>query len=720
MDKFLGGGTNGVPLKLAKQACEECRRRKKRCLHVNAVTNSDSSSLGMVVYSILETRNGWFHSKVDHEEPTEPIPQQRSSPLATTASPASSSQFSALFEPREYIEGISQETAITPISSNDDDDDLITLLRKNQKRAEERTCSVIRTDNWPSMDLDFGKKSKKLLKFRKRPHKGDDEHQSHSKKRKRKIGRDHTSKKKKKRKRTHAVSTHDISATLSSDGKHSHKESQSSRLSVCQTDSQAKISHSVKERKTLPPYDTSQTRHPKAANREEKDGVRKTKRPTADPGTVKENGSTYFQAAHKPAAYFNNKIADSRMRQYDSPITRIENYKLHGIEARKQDKRSHTAKSRLAPFRRKIPNISVHPSRTPELDIAEEPNLDKFVVSQVDSGAITRGTRPSTISKPRVPICRNETQLARRIPVSNILQLDDILRKPLTLSEKCEAELIQQLQNRQPPRGVVIPQFKWMYTIKDIDNADIILDEDDKEHRAMTVKSFADREKANKWLDKSTSPEAVGGLEAIVSRTLTVEGPERLLKVDINMANGEHHVLWVERSMVELKKLDNKRREQEQWKPTPRQKLPHYVVTCDLFKYDTSLVRRSNDAGGDDDMMGFSGQDVGLGSYGVDVELQIEKLPPATFTVRELANEYAGKLFLEKSKVDRRFAEPSDVYWWQHNAVPEHKTAVAAACKPDGLYEAKLEAYDMSSRLGWNQIVVLVTEVDDVAGPVNF
>ncbi|KAI1273639.1 hypothetical protein F5Y07DRAFT_376192, partial [Xylaria sp. FL0933] len=259
-----------------------------------------------------------------------------------------------------------------------------------------------------------------------------------------------------------------------------------------------------------------------------------------------------------------------------------------------------------------------------------------------------------------------------------------------------------------------------MYTIKDIDNADIILDDDDKEQRAMIVKSFADREKANRWLDKNTSPESVGGLEAITSRTITVEGAERLLKVDINMANGEHHVLWVERSMVDVKKLDNKRREQEQWKPTPRQKLPHYVVTCDLFRYDTSIVRRNDTAGGDDDMMAFSGEDVGLGSYGVDVELQIEKLPPATFTVRELANEYAGKLFLEKSKVDRRFAESSDVYWWQHNAVPEHKSAVAAACKPDGLYEAKLEAYDMSSRLGWNQIVVLVTEVDDVAGPVNF
>ncbi|KAI0426483.1 hypothetical protein F5Y09DRAFT_318737 [Xylaria sp. FL1042] len=256
-----------------------------------------------------------------------------------------------------------------------------------------------------------------------------------------------------------------------------------------------------------------------------------------------------------------------------------------------------------------------------------------------------------------------------------------------------------------------------MYTIKDIDSADIILDDEDKEERAMTVKSFADREKANKWLDKNTSPEAVGGFEAIASRTITVEGPERLLKVDINMANGEHHILWVERSLVELRKLDNKRREQEQWKPTPRQKLPHYVVTCDLLRYDTNLFSRHDDAGGSDDMMTSLDQDAEIG---VNVQLHIEKLPPATFTIREFANEYAGKLFLEKSKVDRHFAEPADVFWWQHNAVPEHKRAVAAACKPDGLYELTMEAYDMSSRLGWNQILVHVTEVDDVAGPVNF
>ncbi|KAJ8132575.1 hypothetical protein O1611_g1045 [Lasiodiplodia mahajangana] len=112
------------------------------------------------------------------------------------------------------------------------------------------------------------------------------------------------------------------------------------------------------------------------------------------------------------------------------------------------------------------------------------------------------------------------------------------------------------------------------------------------------------------------------------------------------------------------------------------------------------------------------------GRYYDDVEALLrdncEKLPLETFTIREMANERAGELFLKNSKVDRRFAQPGDVFWWQCNAIPEHKKAAAAARKPGRLYEAALQAYDMNDRLGWDQLIVNVHEVDDIKGPVNF
>ncbi|KAI8625248.1 hypothetical protein F5Y19DRAFT_450776 [Xylariaceae sp. FL1651] len=237
------------------------------------------------------------------------------------------------------------------------------------------------------------------------------------------------------------------------------------------------------------------------------------------------------------------------------------------------------------------------------------------------------------------------------------------------------------------------------------------------EKKVVKVRTFADREKANEYLHKNTSPENVGGLEAIASRTATLEGPERLLKVDLALSNGEHQLMWVEQGMVALNGLNADLRKQKQWQPTPRPTFPHYIVVCELITYETSPVTADEDAISLIDRTDISPPSP---TMGLGVELDIEKLPLATFTVREMANEYAGKLFLEKLAVKKQFSEPADVSWWEHNALPEHRRAEIRASRPGCLYEASLETYDMCLRLGWNQIAVHVHEVDDVTGPVNF
>ncbi|KAI0526189.1 hypothetical protein F5B22DRAFT_655413 [Xylaria bambusicola] len=294
-----------------------------------------------------------------------------------------------------------------------------------------------------------------------------------------------------------------------------------------------------------------------------------------------------------------------------------------------------------------------------------------------------------------------------------------------------ETKIIQQLQRRQRPRALVVPEYKWAYIVKCIDNADLILDDEDKKKRTMTIKSFADREKANLELHRYTSPETVGGLDAIASRSSALEGPQRLLKVDLQLTNGEHYLFWIEQDMVVLRELEAKVRNQKQWAPVERPKFPHYIVTCDLITYETCHVTHSleqpkpnEDEGedSDDEMMSLSSQRNELVFTGTNIDTRIEKLPLMTFTFREMANEYAGDLFLKRSKVDEQAVTLDEVLWWEQNALPKHKKAVAAARKPHGLYEIELDIddIDMESRLGWSQILVHVHEVPDVVGPVNF
>ncbi|KAI0200794.1 hypothetical protein F4808DRAFT_460610 [Astrocystis sublimbata] len=361
-------------------------------------------------------------------------------------------------------------------------------------------------------------------------------------------------------------------------------------------------------------------------------------------------------------------------------------------------KRSHKAKtSELAPFSQANPRSKVDTASKP--GTAEQHLQRDYITARIDAEPLRLNTQAPTASQ-----YRTDEPQQNRLPVSR------------TCSEERKAALVSQFESRMRHREHVLPERKWGYTIKYFtDSAEIVLDEDDLEKVVMEDRSFADREQANEYLYKKTSPDAVGGLEAIAKRTTTLEGPERLLRVDIRLTNGEYHVMWVERNMVILDKLTEERRKQVQWQPTPRPTFPHYVVTCDLLTCKASRVTRPEDGDRDhDDVDGV------LGDSGANVELSIEKLPSTTFTIREMANEYAGKLFLERSRVESRFAKPSDVNWWRCKALPIHKRAVIDARKSDGLYELAMPVDALSTRLGYDTILINVHEVYDVNGPVNF
>ncbi|KAI1426139.1 hypothetical protein F5Y12DRAFT_713588 [Xylaria sp. FL1777] len=598
------------------------------------------------------------------------------------------------FERHQYTNGISPETAIT-IDSSDDDVDLTTLLRKHQTcySAQERLCRVKREDNWGSIDIESYKHPEiyghKRGKSRKRQYLANREHRTQ---------RAYTAENPK----VSALQvSKKVSFSSSKDGKGSRKESQDRTLNVCKAASQANILQTAakKNNPQIAPqstlFDDNQTQYLKADNREHISNIQKGNSLTT-PNTSNKDEEIPVQAAYEPVINSNTKSA------LDATV-RDEGYVEHGIDVQTQGRTSYAGENK------KLTSL-VHTDRVPESRALEEPQERTHIVSKVDSGVFT-------ISEYKVHPDRNVNQFSGQELVPNSRQLDDLFWKPSTDSEEHEAALIQHFQRRQPPRETVIPKFKWEYAIKYVDGAELILDDEDKDKKAITVRGFANREEANKYLDSNTSSKGVGGLENIVSRTATLEGPERLLKVDLMLSDGQHHLMWVERGIVALKNLGSKKRNQEQWKANPRPKIPHYIVTCDLIKLGTSIVTRS-DEHDDDNATSLSDQDNELGSYCVQSDLHIEKLHPETFTIRELANLYAGEVFLEKLQVDER--EPSEVYWRECNVLPEHKKAEAEARKPDGLYQIEMEVYDMSSRFGWNKILVQVTEVDDVTGPVNF
>ncbi|KAI1812080.1 hypothetical protein GGS20DRAFT_47185 [Poronia punctata] len=313
-----------------------------------------------------------------------------------------------------------------------------------------------------------------------------------------------------------------------------------------------------------------------------------------------------------------------------------------------------------------------------------------------------------------------------------------------------------------PAREIqLVPQpLQWAYSIKCLENATLTLYETaaEKSSQALTIKTFASRTKANEYLEKNTSPSSSSSssstskltIDNIVSRSTTLLLPDRLLSVDLHLDNGSHFEMWVERTLTNLNKQKHEMRRQTQWRNLrePRPVFRHWVVLCDLIRYNRSPFPSPSSSSFPSNNEDENENGEREGEAEVEVELEIEKLAPTTFTVRELANEYAGKVFLRKTLVPEPFRDEGDVFWWEGNAVVEHRRAKERAAtttrskrkKSDsdsdggeeegdeeeeeeeegGLYEIALKSYDMNSRLGWDQIVVLVREVDDVTGPVNF
>ncbi|TRX91793.1 hypothetical protein FHL15_007346 [Xylaria flabelliformis] len=376
-----------------------------------------------------------------------------------------------------------------------------------------------------------------------------------------------------------------------------------------------------------------------------------------------------------------------------------------------QTTKSHTKRSKksgLAPFRQANRSLQVHADATSETVTPEEFQKGKYISARIDSGELLKDTRLFTTPEPR----------AHKPRPSDVSHKHDQPSCSRSQSEERNAALIQKYESRQHAREYVVPELKWRYIIKYVDIAEIILDDEDMKKKTKSDMDFADRQKANRHLYNKKSLELVGGFDAIARQTTTLEGPEQLLKMDIMSTDGKHFLAWVERDQVVLKKLKKKKREQQQWRPTPRPKIPHYVVECDLLTYDPSLVPPcEND---EDGAMGSDDRDGGLGSLRLNIGLTAEKFERKSFSIREMANDYAAKLFLENTRVNKWFATSSDIRWWRENALPEHKKAMSEAREPGGLYELGMDVHDMNSRLGWDQITVHVREVDDIVGPANF
>ncbi|KAI0187726.1 hypothetical protein EV127DRAFT_410147 [Xylaria flabelliformis] len=418
-------------------------------------------------------------------------------------------------------------------------------------------------------------------------------------------------------------------------------------------------------------------------------------------------------AAHLPSSSRKNKRKRTYPPDQRDRLDAYQTTKKRRVDD--QTTKSHTKrskKSKLGPSRQANRSCEVHADTTFETVTPEEFQKGKYISARVDSGELLKDTRPLTIPKPGA---HRPEPSNRSSDVSHKHDQPSCSRTK-SKSEERSAALIQKYESRKHAREYVVPELKWRYVVKYVDIAEIILDDEDMKEKTKTDLDFADRQKANKHLYDKKSLELVGGFDAIASQTTTLEGPEQLLKMDIMSTDGKHFLAWVERDQVVLKKLKKKKREQQQWQPTPRPKIPHYVVECDLLTYDLSPVTPCEDD--EDGVLGSDDREDELER--VNIGSTTEKFERKSFSIREMANDYAAKMFLEHTRVNKWFATSSDIRWWRENALPEHKKAMSEAREPGGLYELGMGAHDMNSRLGWDQIMVHVHEVDDIAGPVNF
>lgn len=184
--------------------------------------------------------------------------------------------------------------------------------------------------------------------------------------------------------------------------------------------------------------------------------------------------------------------------------------------------------------------------------------------------------------------------------------------------------------------------------------------------------------------------------------------PSKLLKVELTLTNGEKSVLWVERRLVDLQHdLTNKKRALKKWSAN-RPKLPLYIVECEFMTRMTTETPQQVPGESDESIPAMPREQVGA----LSGEIELYRLPLAPFTERELANEHAGTLFLEHSRVREEIRWPVDDYWWEEHAVAIHMEAEKVARMPEALYVAEMYTHDMNTRLGEGVVLMLCGQRD--------
>ncbi|KAI1644779.1 uncharacterized protein F4817DRAFT_345706 [Daldinia loculata] len=228
--------------------------------------------------------------------------------------------------------------------------------------------------------------------------------------------------------------------------------------------------------------------------------------------------------------------------------------------------------------------------------------------------------------------------------------------------------------------------------------------------------SFVDREQANAKLDEITRRDnSEDGIAAVTRRLVYEYTPCKLLKVKRTLTNGEERVLWVERRCVDLQHdLTKSKRALKKWSAN-RPKLPLYIVECEFMTRMTAETPQQVPGESDESIPAMVHEQIGA----LSGEIELYRLPLAPFTERDLANEHAGTLFLEHSRVREEIRWPVDDYWWEEHAVAIHMEAEKVARMPGALYVAEMYTHDMNTRLGFDMIRVGVYAVDDVNGPMN-
>ncbi|KAI2471482.1 hypothetical protein F4781DRAFT_440372 [Annulohypoxylon bovei var. microspora] len=257
---------------------------------------------------------------------------------------------------------------------------------------------------------------------------------------------------------------------------------------------------------------------------------------------------------------------------------------------------------------------------------------------------------------------------------------------------------------------------KFEYALYIANNTQSLARSDIRENATQLPESFTDREQANaKLLELTRYENFEGDIDAVTRRNIFEYTPLKLLKAELTLTTGEERVFWVDRHLVDLQKLTKRQQRSKKWS-AKRPALPHFIVECEFMT--RSISETPQQPSSDDNVDG----DITMSDEVVGVEtgdLELERLPLATFTDRTLANDHAGMLFLRHSAIREEIRGPLDDFWWVNNPVAVHREAEKKIGKRDGLYAAELYTMDMNTRLGFDWIRVAVYAVDDVTGPLN-